>query len=372
MVAMIVRKILILLLFVSSAAYGRQPGTGTFDHSVDRWLKANRGRQYPRFEASQFREIADNILAYQNEDGGWPKNLDMMAKSDPDSVRQALTPRYRSSTLDNGNIYTQIAYLSEVYRATGEKRYRDGARRGVEYILSIQYPHGGWRGWDVDAITFNDNVMPGVLWLWLDILEGQPRYAWVDRKLRARIRRSWERGLDLLLRCQWVRADGEKPVWPQQCDHETLAPVGARAFELPGLVSAESATVVMLLMRIEDPSPAVVEAVKSAVAWYDKTKITGKRIVTVDVPEGLPEDRTVKRDRRLVDDPEAAPIWARYYEADSDEYFFATGERRNVRSLEEVPAERRVGYAWFNEFGNKLLEMYPAWLARIGEQGRTQ
>ena len=359
------RKFLVTIALLSAVVplQARQPEP--FDPSVNRWLKANRGADYPRFAPEQFREIADNILAYQNEDGGWAKNLDMMARLDPDSVVRALKPRYRTSTLDNNSIYTQIAYLSEAYRVTGDKRYSNGARRGVEYILSIQYPHGGWRGWDVDAITFNDNVMPGVLWLWLDILEGQPRYAWVDRKLRNRICRSWEAGLALLLRCQWVREDGEKTIWPQQCDHETLEPVGARAFELPGLVTGESATIVMLLMRIENPSPEVIDAVKSAVAWYEKTKITGKRIVTVEVPEGLPEDPAVKKKRLLVDDPDARPIWARYYEPDRDEFFFATRERIKVHSLEEVPAERRVGYAWYGEWGNWLLDQYPAWLARV-------
>lgn len=291
---MIVRKLFLFIVLCLSFRFAAAQDSAEFDQSVNRWLRANREQRYPRFAPGQVREIADNIVAYQNRDGGWAKNLDMMSRLDPDSVMQSLSPRYRSSTLDNNNIYTQIAYLSEAYRITGDRRYRAAARRGVEYILSIQYPHGGWRGWDVDAITFNDNVMPGVLWLWLDILEEQPRYAWVDRRLRARIRHSWERGLDLLLRCQWVR-DGVKTIWPQQCDHRTLAPVGARAFELPGLATNESTTIVLLLMRIPNPSPEVVDAVKSAVAWFERTKIEGKRIVTVAVPEGLPEDPAIKK-----------------------------------------------------------------------------
>ncbi len=358
------RKLLVALVFVVSVVPAVAQQTAEFDSSVNRWLKANRGKAYPRFAATQVREIADNIIAYQNADGGWAKNLDMMSCADPDSVIMSLTPRYRTSTLDNNNIYTQIAYLSETYRVTGDKRYRDAARKGVEWILAAQYPNGGWRGWDVDAITFNDNVMPGVLWLWLDILEGQPRYAWVDKKLRTRIRHSWDRGLDLLLRCQWVR-DGVKTIWPQQCDHETLLPVKARAFELPGLVTNESTTVVMLLMRIENPSPEVIDAVKSAVAWFDRTKIEGKKIVTVSVPEGLPEDPNIKADRILVDDPDAAPIWARYYETDRDDIFFATRASVKVYSLKEVPAERRLGYAWYGVWGNWVLDKYPAWLAKI-------
>lgn len=358
------RKLLVALVFAVSVVPAAAQQTAEFDSSVNRWLKANRGKAYPRFAAGQVREIADNIIAYQNQDGGWAKNLDMMSCSDPDSVIMSLTPRYRTSTLDNNNIYTQIAYLSETYRVTGDKRYCDAARKGVEWILAAQYPNGGWRGWDVDAITFNDNVMPGVLWLWLDILEGQPRYAWVDKKLRTRIRHSWDRGLDLLLRCQWVR-DGVKTIWPQQCDHETLLPVKARAFELPGLVTNESTTIVMLLMRIENPSPEVIDAVKSAVAWFDRTKIEGKKIVTVSVPEGLAEDPKIKADRLLVDDPDASPIWARYYELDSDGFFFATRASVKVYSLEEVPAERRLGYAWYGVWGNWVLDKYPAWLAKI-------
>lgn len=48
-----------------------------------------------------------------------------------------------------------------------------------------------------------------------------------------------------------------KTVWAQQYDHETLQPVKARAYELPGLSASESADIVMLLMRIKKPSPEV-------------------------------------------------------------------------------------------------------------------
>lgn len=53
----------------------------------------------------------------------------------------------------------------------------------------------------------------------------------------------------------------------------------------------------MLLMRIKKPSPEVVEAVEAAAAWFDRTKITGKKVETVSVPEGLEEDRKIKKDR---------------------------------------------------------------------------
>ncbi len=364
-----VRKLLVAILFLLTVSPIRAQETAGFDFRVNRWLRAGKGAGYPRYAPEQFREIADNILAYQNADGGWPKNVDMMARLDPDSVVRALAPRYRTSTIDNFSVYTQVAYLAETYRVTGEARYRDGAQRGIEYLLAAQYPNGGWRGWDVDAVTFNDNVMEGVLSLWLDILDGHPRYAWIGGQLCERIRRSWEAGLDLVLRCQWVR-DGVRTVWPQQCDHETLQPVKAWSYELPSLSAGESADIVLLLMRIADPSPEVVDAVKAAVAWYDKTKISGKRIVWLDVPEGLPEDRSVKNDRLMVDDPDAGPLWARFYELDDDTWFLCTRAGVKVCSLREMPAERRVGYLWFSDWGTEVLDAYPAWLERVG-QGKT-
>jgi pectinesterase len=53
-----------------------------------------------------------------------------------------------------------------------------------------------------------------------------------------------------------------------------LAPANARAFELASLSGYESAKIVLLLMSIDKPSREMVTAVKSAVEWFEKTKIT--------------------------------------------------------------------------------------------------
>ena len=156
------KKIGIFLALLPGAVMAQQP-SNRFADDLDFWKKPMKGAAYARYEVGQYRQIADNILAYQNEDGGWPKNLDMRARLNPDSVVLALKPHSRRSTLDNNATYTQIEYLAEAYTATGDERYRDGARRGIEYMLATQYPNGGWRGWDADALTFNDGVMYGAL-----------------------------------------------------------------------------------------------------------------------------------------------------------------------------------------------------------------
>lgn len=342
------------------------PTTAGFADCVHHWMMEH-GDKYERYKPDQFREIANNIVAYQNPDGGWPKNIDVMARFNPDSIRTCIDARHLESTLDNTNVYPQVEYLSTVFFLTGDSLYCRSAARGMDYILSTQQSNGSWRGWDADAITFNDNIMAGVLSLWIDVLQGAPIYAWVGDPLKADIRASYDRGLALVLRCQYVQ-NGVKTVWPQQCDHETLAPTKARAYELPALASNESAGVVLMLMKIENPSPEVFEAVRAAAAWFERSAIRNKQVRMIDVPEGLAEDRAIKRDRILVDDPTGGVVWARFYDPDTNRPFFATRAGEKVATMAEVPAERRVGYAWYGPWGIAVLKEYPLWLVRTARE----
>ncbi len=351
----------ILLLAAAALARAQEPGPDYFGDQLEQWAKAHRKSPYARCQPSEYRLIADNMVAAQNADGGWPKNFDWLAeRAAADSLLAALDAKHRLSTLDNKNVYSQVEFLSDVYALTQDTTYREASRRGMEYMLRTQYPNGGWRGWDADAVTFNDDIMYGVLATWQEVLSGKPRYAWVDDSLRARIEASWTRGIELVLRCQYVR-NGVRTIWAQQYDHETLQPVKARKYELPGLTASESADIVLLLMRIKYPSSEVVEAVEQAVAWFDRSKIEGIRIETVEVPEAEREDPKIGRDRRVVADPEAEPLWARYYELESNRPFFCRRDGVKVYTLAEVPAERRVGYTWYGDWGRKVLKKYPEW-----------
>ena len=57
--------------------------------------------------------------------------------------------------------------------------------------------------------------------------------------------------------------------------HKTLQPEMARKFELVSLSGSESVGIVRFLMRIENPSPAIIASVNAAVEWFEKVKITG-------------------------------------------------------------------------------------------------
>ena len=89
--------------------------------------------------------IADNVLLYQNDNGGWPKNIEMariLTDDDKDHLRT--TRNEAETTIDNGATHTQIRFLALVHEATGDDRYAEAARRGIEYLLKAQYENGGW------------------------------------------------------------------------------------------------------------------------------------------------------------------------------------------------------------------------------------
>lgn len=153
-----------LLLGVSSYAMSQTvPSMSAFHDGIHHWNLEHKERNYKRYSPEQYTKIADNFVAYQNEDGGWPKNIDWMAELPADSVLNTLSDHHRRSTLDNRNTYSQIEYLAQVYTLTKVTKYKNAVLDGLEYLLKTQKKNGGWRGWDVDAITFNDEVTTGVL-----------------------------------------------------------------------------------------------------------------------------------------------------------------------------------------------------------------
>ncbi|MFX8832988.1 pectate lyase, partial [Acinetobacter baumannii] len=74
-------------------------------------------------------------------------------------------------------------------------------------------------------------------------------------------------------------------------------PAKARAYELPSLSGAESVGIVQFLMRLQNPTPDIKNAINSAIAWFEKVKIVGYKYA--DVPDAkLPKgfDRVLLKD----------------------------------------------------------------------------
>jgi PelA/Pel-15E family pectate lyase len=309
--------------------------------------------------------IADNMVLYQRSSGGWPKNIDMAKPlSDVDKAAILIQKKQTDSTIDNGATYTQLSFLAHVYTAHRQERHRESFLKGLDYVLKAQYPNGGWPQFYPDLrgyhkhITFNDGAMIGVMKLLRDVAAAKPDYAFVDEARRAIAARAVERGIDCILKTQ-VIVNGRRTVWCAQHDEVTLAPAPARTFELVSLSGGESVDIVRFLMSIRDPSPAIVDAVGSAVKWFEESELKGiKWIEKADPsqPGGI--------DRVIVKDPNAS-TWARFYEIGSNRPIFAGRDGVVRYELAQIEHERRTGYNWYVDGAAKLLKRdYPAWRKR--------
>lgn len=314
------------------------------------------------FASAEARAVADNVLKYQSAEGGWPKNMSLaVAPTGPIPVGAA-------NTIDNQATTVPLAYLARVISANPgaeSAAWRAAFDRGLDWVLAAQYPNGGWpqfyplRGGYYDHITFNDDAMVRVLNLLREVESGRAPYAFVDAGRRERARAATARGLDVILKTQ-IRRDGVLTVWCAQHDETTLAPAWARRFESPSYSGGESAGIVRYLMSLPDPSPAVVAAIEAAVAWFRVKAITGVRVESFVDSDG-------QRDRRVVADASAGPLWARFYDLETGRPVFMGRESVARDSLAGIERERRAGYSYYVDTPGKLLEVdYPAWRRRIG------
>ncbi len=324
-----------------------------------------------RYERGDIAGIADNILLFQNSNGGWPKNYDMRAVlTDEQKARVRAGFDERNTTFDNGATHAQVKYLAGAYRITGDIRYRDACLRGIDFILDAQYPNGGWPQFYPDTsgyrkyITFNDGAMIGVMSLLLGMVDGSADFAFVDSLRLGRIRAALGAGMKCILACQ-IRRDGRRTVWCQQHDNSDLQPRGARTFEPAAFAGGESADIVHFLMRVADPDSTAIDAVTGAVEWYNRSAISGIRIETVEAPTMRYLYHTTSTDRIVVKDSTSPQIWARFYDLQSNRPVFCNRDGEMVSSLAEVERERRTGYSWYTYEPAEVLKQFESWRARL-------
>jgi PelA/Pel-15E family pectate lyase len=348
--------IILLVVLMTVAAMGQQPSNAK---QMQRMLNPMRQTNPAFFKTPEAMKVGEQILLYQRVTGGWPKNIDMAKPLTDQEKAKVLKDKQRrdDSTIDNNATSMQMAYLARLFEATQDTRFRDAFQKAVEYLLSGQYENGGWpqfwpetHGYQVH-ITFNDDAMVNTLQLLKDIVDEKAPYSaeLTTPQLRQHAAEAFDKGIECILKCQ-IRKNGKLTVWCQQHDRDTYAPAPARAFELPSYCSMESAAIVKLLMTLPNPDKRVKQAIHAAMQWFDKYKLTGLRI------ERTGRRSSRDRDTRLVNDPNAEPLWARYYDLKYCEPFVCDRDGIPRRHLEEIGPERRNGYSWY---GNRPASLYP-------------
>jgi PelA/Pel-15E family pectate lyase len=338
------------------------------------------------YATPEARAIADTIVSFQTPSGGWSKNQDRTRpprqrgqrySNDAETMQlntgsfDAPQDRYWTfvGTLDNGATTTEMRFLGRVQAQLPGKdgdAYRASIVKAVQYLLMAQYPNGGWpqnyplEGGFHDGITFNDNAVAEAAGILEDIAEGHADFAFVPAALRQTAGAASARALRPILDAQ-VTVNGKKTVWPQQVDALTLQPISARNYEMRSLASAESAEVLLFLMRQPQPTPEVTAAIDAGAAWLRANAIHGKAFTKVNDDEG----------RKLVDKPGAGPIWSRNYDVRTGVPIFGDWDKSIQDDVNNISKGRRNGYSWYNAAPQKALDAYAAYTASRGHAAVT-
>ena len=284
------------------------------------------------WKSSEATALADEMIAYQLSDGGWRKDM-----------KTETTGSWNKSTIDNNATWGQIRFLASVYNATGTSKYKTACLKGVDLLINGQYSNGGWPQVFNDAgtyhahITYNDAAMVQVLKIMLEMSQKSGAFAWVDSSYQSKAENAVNKGIQCILNTQ-IKVNGTLTAWGQQHDEYTLAPAGARAYELPSVCTSESAGIVEFLRSLPDSkkSADVIRSMNAAIRWFDSVKIENKKW-----------DWNSDKSDKVLTTVSGSTIWARFYDLQNSKPMFADRDGKAYTDVTQISLERRTGYSWY-------------------------
>ena len=312
-------------------------------------------------------QYAYNLTTWQIANGGFYKAM-------ADKYKSAYNGGQKSEwqakgggdlgTIDNNATIQEMRLLAVRYKATTNASYKAAFKtsfnKAVNFLLTMQRSKGGlpqvWpkRGNYSDQITLNDNAMIRAMVTMMDIANSTSPFDSdiIDDASRRKVKSALDKAIDYLLKAQIVN-DGKPTVWCAQHDTNSLAPVGARAYELPSKSGNESMGVVWFLMNWPDQNEAIQKAVKGAIAWYKKNKL---------------KDKAFSKTAGVVDKA-GSSLWFRFYEVNNDNYFFCDREGASTKTQDfmKISEERRKGYQWAGDYGSAILSTENAYLEALAK-----
>ncbi len=355
------KKIAFILLVFSSIGLHAQT-------SYKKWSEIIRKNDASWFASAEAKKIAENVLLYQRDIGGWPKNIQMQDELTEKQKKDLLALKKIAveTTTDNGATCQEMLFMSRMYAQIKDERYAASFLKGLNYLLEAQYDNGGWpqfyplkKGY-YTHITYNDDSMVNIMNVIKAVADQTDYYSIKpSQEMVEKCKKAFNKGIDCILKTQY-KQNGVLTAWCAQHDEVTLAPANARAFELASLSGYESAKITLLLMSIDKPSREIVTAVKSAEAWFEKTKITNleeKRVLN---------DAGKIIDKKMIPAVNAKPIWARFMDLETNEPFFCDRDGIKKKSIDQIGAERRNGYSWYSDAPQEVLKKYPDWAVKNG------
>lgn len=336
------------------------------DYLKLRWNTVATNMPTEWYATDEAKMVANNVLLSQKEIGGWEKNKPYHHEFTASEKAHYLNDKNEiGATFDNGATITELRFLAKMYTHTKDERYKNAFEKGLNYIFISQYENGGWpqffpiRKGNVSYsghITYNDNAMVNIMEFLKEVFTDNSKFKSLQltKNEKTKAKNAFDKGIECIIKTQIV-IDNKPTVWCAQHDEVTLVPANARSYELASFSGAESVGILLLLMDIEKPSKEIIASVKGAINWFENHKILGTKLETEIQTDGM-------KNKIVVEDKNAPPIWARFYDLDTQKPFFCDRDGVKKNTFAEMGYNRRNGYSWYTYSPEKALEKYPEWL----------
>lgn len=365
----IISLISIIVTLSTGFASAQNQKTKADDYLSMRWNKVATKMPSEWYGSDEAKLVAENILLYQKDAGGWEKNKNFhreISKSKKTDIIKSKSEL--GATFDNGATTRELRFLAKVYSNHKDERYKQAFEKGLEYIFVSQYENGGWpqfyplEGGYPNHITYNDNAMVNTMELLKEIFSNDEEFVplQISKEIKVKAQKSFDKGVECILKTQII-VDNKPTVWCAQHDEITFAPAKARSYELESFSGKESVGIVLLLMSIDNPSESIIASVNGAVQWFENNKIEGIKIEREKA-------KNSKKNTIVVEDATTSPLWGRFYDLETNKPYFCDRDGIKKNSLAEIGYERRNGYGWYTDAPEELLKKYPKWKERLSSK----
>ena len=176
------------------------------------WKSVATGMPDEWYGQAESKAVAENVLLYQRESGGWPKNtpfhnpLTVVEKAKVNDGKGL-----NDAIFDNGATTTEMKFLARMYIKTNTPTYKSAFIKGLNFILDAQYENGGWpmfypiRKGYYTHITYNDNAIVNIMELLRDIINSKPLYTFIaSDEIVAKATSAFNKGIECILKTQII------------------------------------------------------------------------------------------------------------------------------------------------------------------------
>lgn len=313
------------------------------------WAAYERGLGGKTLLTDECALLAEKVLDLQLKSGAWPKHVFYPQLTDEEQSKLKKSLTESSGTLENKSTLIEIHFLSNMFQATAQRKYRRAAEHGLDYLFQSQRQVGSWSG--------GCGTMVNVLQFLAEIIAKKEPYSYLSDEVRGKAQQAFNQGIVFLLQSQ-IRVNGEPTGWSAAYQDDSLDPMPDATTGLLSINSVETAAVTLLLMNIQEPDEYVTAAIEGAVSWFRKVVIEKQKRENFINKSG-------KRDFRMKEDVHAPDMWCRDYTLDTHTPMYSEADGTLKPSVEELSYDRRVNISWFTNDPQKVLRRYEKWKGQL-------